>query len=777
MLSLRLFGGPSLTGPDGPITGRANQRRRIAVLAVLAVARGRPVSRDKLVAMLWPEADGERARHLLADSVYVLRESLGDDVIVGAGDDLSLNAQRILSDTMEFDDALDAGERARAVAVHAAGGPFLDGVHLSDALEFERWVDTTRSQFTTRYRRALEELATEASARGDRAKAIEWWRMLAVDDRLSSRVALGLMRALADAGDRAGALEFAQVHEAVVRAELETAADPAVAAFAAELRAAPIHKRAIAAEPVPPPPVASAPPLRALAVVAPDVVTSVTPAATPDTRRPPRRWILVYAPAALILAAGIFGAARLRNRRSESIAVLPLDDISTDAADQSFAAGMTEELIASLAKIEGLRVIASTSTLGFKGHHTDVRRIADSLHVDYVLEGAWRPVGSRIRVNMRLVAASDGATRWSDSYDRDAKQVFEVQDDISRAVAATLKIRLLGAAQGTARLVRHQTTNLAAYDWYVHGEDQQLSRTESGARIAVDYFTRAIAADSTFAAAWAGLTHAYTVLARAGGDASALEPDRTMFDKAKAAGLRAVALDDSLVEAHANLSYLDFEMLDLAGSAAEARRALALDPHDGLARNMMAVTYTWMGRTADALAEDRRVLETDPLSNRARSEYARNLFYSGRDDDALAEVEKLRGFQPPLPRLQHLKAEILIHKRMWPEALAEAGSASPGAPPRIEPLIGYALAASGDRAGAMRVLSDLIACWRAGTGTPFSVATVYVGLGDYDQAFAWLDRAVDDKSVRLTIMGPNYARLRADPRFARIRERLGLQKL
>ena len=239
MLSLRLFGGLSLSGPEGPITGRASQRRRQGVLAILAVARGKPVSRDKIIALLWSDADSERARHLLADSLYVLRESLGDDAIIASSDDLSLNAERVRSDTMDFDDALDAGQRRRAVDMYAAGGPFMDGVHLSDAPEFERWVDGTRAQFAARYRRTLEELAREAAAAGDHAKAIDWWRMLAAQDPLSSRVALGLMRAFADAGDPAGALQFAQVHEALIRAELEAPPDPSIGAFVAQLRAAP----------------------------------------------------------------------------------------------------------------------------------------------------------------------------------------------------------------------------------------------------------------------------------------------------------------------------------------------------------------------------------------------------------------------------------------------------------------------------------------------------------------------------------------------------------
>src|SRR6478672_5644934 len=205
MLSLRLFGGLDLAGPDGPVSGRAAQRRRLALLAVLAVARGRPVTRDKLVALLWPDADSERSRHALADSVYVLRDALGDDVIIVNGDALSLNPNAISSDVVDFEDAIEKGDRERAVSMYEAGGAFLDGIHLSDAVDFDRWAESVRARLAAAHRDALDALANEASARGDSAAAVAWWRKLAAADPLSSRVALGLMRTLADSGDRAGA--------------------------------------------------------------------------------------------------------------------------------------------------------------------------------------------------------------------------------------------------------------------------------------------------------------------------------------------------------------------------------------------------------------------------------------------------------------------------------------------------------------------------------------------------------------------------------------------
>jgi serine/threonine-protein kinase len=256
MLRLRTFGTLSIEGREGPLTGAATQRRRLALLALLAGAGARGTSRDKVVACLWPESDGERARHALAQLLYSLRRDLPDGALLADGNVLRLNAELVSSDVGDFETALDAGgdrdNLARAVTLYV--GPFLDGFFLGDVPEFERWVDGERSRLAKRATAALEQLAAAAAAAGERGEAIRWWRQLAALDPLSSRVALSLMQALAAAGDRVGAIQHARVHEALVRQELDAAPDAAVTALAARLReepaalpAAPSDRRASAA--------------------------------------------------------------------------------------------------------------------------------------------------------------------------------------------------------------------------------------------------------------------------------------------------------------------------------------------------------------------------------------------------------------------------------------------------------------------------------------------------------------------------------------------------
>jgi len=285
-LRLRTFGPLGLHGRVGPLTGAAAQRRRLALLAILAVAGARGVSRDKVVALLWPERDAERARHALAQLLYAMRRDLPAGAVAADGGTLRLDPERVASDVAEFERALERGELATAVDVYEA--PFLDGFFLSDAPEFERWAEGERARLAERAAGALERLATTAAGAGDHAGAARWWQRLAALDPLNSRVALALMEALARAGDRAGAIRHARVHEALVREELDAAPDAAVGALADRLRDEPATPATAADAGVPrareaaTATVRSPAALAGTALSAPDDVTSMS---APDTAR------------------------------------------------------------------------------------------------------------------------------------------------------------------------------------------------------------------------------------------------------------------------------------------------------------------------------------------------------------------------------------------------------------------------------------------------------------------------------------------------------------
>jgi DNA-binding SARP family transcriptional activator len=235
LLRLTTFGGVQLRRDGEPHTGAASQRRRLALLVLIASAGSRAVSRDKLLGYLWPETDGERARHALRQALHALQHALDADALFLGTNALELNPAVITADVVEFQDAAAAGAHARVAALYR--GPFLDGFFVSDAAPFEQWASARRAEFARLHTASLEALAEECGVRGDRTGAIDWWRRLAAEQPVSARYALGLMRALAAAGDRTGAIQFAGVHAAVVRQELGAEPDPAVADLAARLRA------------------------------------------------------------------------------------------------------------------------------------------------------------------------------------------------------------------------------------------------------------------------------------------------------------------------------------------------------------------------------------------------------------------------------------------------------------------------------------------------------------------------------------------------------------
>jgi Tol biopolymer transport system component/DNA-binding SARP family transcriptional activator len=246
-LLLRNLGGLWLENGGRPIVGAGNQRQRLAVLSVIALSAQRGASRDRLLALFWPDSDTERARGALNQALYALRRDVGERDLTLGTTTLRLNPEVIRSDVAAFERALD--ERELETAVQLYGGPFLDGVHVEAAAEFDQWVETQRDRLAQRYTRALEELARAASAGGDAAAALEWWQRLARIDPLNAKAALGLVEALAAAGDRARAVQHAARHEATLRAELDLPPDPALARLVAALRTAPSPEPRVASIP------------------------------------------------------------------------------------------------------------------------------------------------------------------------------------------------------------------------------------------------------------------------------------------------------------------------------------------------------------------------------------------------------------------------------------------------------------------------------------------------------------------------------------------------
>lgn len=769
---LEALGGLRLIAADGRVV--QTQRRRMALLALLAAAGERGLTRDQLVGHLWPETPDDNAKHALNQLLYGIRRSLSEDVFSGV-DPLRLDPAVVDSDVGRFERALSAGLYEDAVAHYR--GPFLEGFYLADAPEFERRVESQRARLAAAHADAVERLAAEAERRGDAPAAVRWRRTLVELDPLNAQRAMALMRALAAAGDSAGALAHGRTYEALVRGELDARVDPAVIALATEIRANSERQPMTAA---------AAAAIRAPAPAEPGLPARTTGGDTPHSAsaRPmvgsPRRLrrVLSYSLGALALVAAPLATRQWRDDRvgsaavpatpGPSIAVLPLTNLSADAGDAVLADGMTEELIAMLSRVGNLRVIPSTSVFALRGQRLDVRQIAESLHVSHVLEGGLQKAGRRLRLQARLVRTRDDSTLWSATYDREMGDIFGVQDDIARAVTREVDMRLAGRGQGLVT-ARRYTPSIEAYEWYLRGMDLSLRRSRAGVKQALDYFDRAIAADSNFAAAYAGLARMYV---HGSGDAPGLQ--RESFARAEGAALRAVALDDSLAAAHVALGWARNGHRDWAAAEAEFKRAIALDPRAPWAHEGLARVYVWTGRAAEALATARLGMELDPFSYSAIREMALALSINGRCDEAIDRLRPLKALSPPAGVAGVIIGQCYAAKHMWPEAIAEFRWAMEKSGARTAlSFLAFALARAGRRDEAESILSDLLAGRKYSHGA-FGIATVYAGLRDYDEAFAWLDKAVDENSVRVYLTGPMFDDLRRDARFDRVRRRIGL---
>ncbi|MDQ3881513.1 MAG: protein kinase, partial [Chloroflexota bacterium] len=358
--------------------------------------------------------------------------------------------------------------------------------------------------------------------------------------------------------------------------------------------------------------------------------------------------------------------------RGKSVAVLPFVNLSPERENEYFADGMTEELIGALSKVQGLRVPARTSVFALKGKDLDARAIGDTLKVATVLEGSVRRSGGRLRVGAQLVSAKDNGVLWSETYDRDLADVFQVQDELARAIVGALRLQLKLTNRADTALVEAPTEDLEAYNLYLQGRYVWNRRTYESLLKAARYFERAVERDSTYAQAYAGLADAY-VLLPAYGPARPKEA----FSKARRAAERALALDSTLAEAHTSLAYsLELADYDWAGAEAAFRRAIALNPNYATAHHWYAEYLSIVGRHQEALAEFERARALDPLSRIISADRGLALARAGRYDDAIRELRATLELDPNFFVTHVFLCSAYLSKRRPREAVPECERAA-----------------------------------------------------------------------------------------------------
>jgi TolB-like protein/DNA-binding SARP family transcriptional activator len=746
---LRLFGSPSIEGPDGaPLAGRVSQRHRVALLALLALTPDSRLTRDKLIAYLWPESDQERGRNLLSVATYVLRSSLGEAAVVAAGEDLRLNREVIRTDVAEFEEAIERGDHARAAALYR--GPLLDGFFLSDAPEFDQWASRERDRLAAGYRKALEALAEAAERAANFSGAADFWRLRSAQDPYDSRVAARLMQALDRGGNKAAALQHASIHQRLLQQEFGIALPPDVAALVERLKREPVAVPLAAPPSAPPPLVPPRPPPSGPAMAA-------------------RTWIAwagFAAVAAIVLLVAVQREAAIA-RVDRSIAVLPFSDLSPGGSGNTeyFSDGLTEEIITGLSAVPELRVISRTSSMHFKGSEKSVRQIAQELKVAHILEGSVRQSGGRVRITAQLIDAESDEHIWAETFDEDLRDVLRVQEQLARKVVQALRVEL--GDRGQRFLVRQGTTDTVAYELYRRARYLWNTRTREGHDRAIEYFRRAIERDSSYADAYAGMSDAYLTAYNV--NVSSL-PDAEVYSRAKWAAERALALDDKSADAHTSFAACLLWQRNWPGAEREFRRAIELNPSHATARAWYALLLSGLGRSRESFEESRRAFELDPFAVVPSSNHGWHCYLMRDMNCAIEQARRTLEIAPSNARTYERLALAYAQKGMLDDALRAIRKAIEISPERTDygADLAYVQALRGETAAAHQTLARA----KIGPFEPFNIARAYVALRQPDSAFAWLERSSWQWPHRADRRDPALDGVRNDARFVRLSARI-----
>jgi TolB-like protein/tetratricopeptide (TPR) repeat protein len=457
----------------------------------------------------------------------------------------------------------------------------------------------------------------------------------------------------------------------------------------------------------------------------------------------------------------------------KSIAVLNFKDLSPNKDQEYFCDGMTEELINALTSVAGLRVVAPTSVFQFKGKPQDVRRLGKQLNVNTLLEGSVRKSRDRLRITAQLVHTASGYNLWSEIYERRMKDVFAIQEEISRSIVHALRLQLVD--EPDASLVGRTRENRKAYHFYLKGRYHWKKLTEEGLQKAIDCFDQAIAEDGKYAKAYAGSAYAHSLAGFYGG----LNPN-VLMAKAKEAAVTAVRLDDTQPEAHAALGLIRFLYdWDWLEAERELNRARELNPSYTTVRNWYGLFLACMGRMDDALTELKRAHELDPVSLITNTEAGWIQYVRRQYDEAIDQYLRTLELDPNFYLVYRGLGLAYEAKFMFDKAITafEKSRALSQGMRRGVGALGHCLALRGKRAESQQLLKELRELSRRRYISQCEAAVIYVGLGDNERAMKWLEaaRAEGDPWLVHLKVDPRFDGLRSEPRFIDLLEEVGLQ--
>ncbi len=477
----------------------------------------------------------------------------------------------------------------------------------------------------------------------------------------------------------------------------------------------------------------------------------------------------------VLLAAFLIWQLQSTARRSSdirSLAVLPLENLSSDVSQEYFADGMTDELINALGSINGLRVISRSSVMLYKRVRKPLPQIARELKVDAVVEGTVLRSGEQVRITAQLIRASNDEHLWGESYQGDLRDTLQLQDKVAQAIADRIRVRV--TSQEQALLENAKPVNPEAHDAYLRGRYFWNKRTEQGLKTAIDYFDQAIAIDPRYAPAYSGLADSYALL----GDweYGALAP-KEAFPRAEASAKKALELDDTSGEAHASLA-LCLKSFDWNWKDAERElsRAITLSPSYATAHQWHGWNLIISGHNDEGLSELKKAEALDPLSLIISADVADALVIAHRYDESIRQSQRTIEMDPTFAMAHYQLAQAFVQTGKYNDAvreLEEAIELSRGNP-IITSLLGYVYAISGSQSKARNILHDLGNGSNRSQVNAADIALIYAGLNEKDQAFAWLEKAYEARFNPSVLLRPAFDGLRSDSRFQDLRRRLGL---
>jgi serine/threonine-protein kinase len=474
----------------------------------------------------------------------------------------------------------------------------------------------------------------------------------------------------------------------------------------------------------------------------------------------------------LIVLAGSY-LLRPKGTTIDSIAVLPFGYTGTDSNLEYLSEGMPESIISSLQQLSSLKkVIALSSVMRYKGKDIDPQVVRQELGVDAVLISKINQLEDELSIRVELVKTADNSRIWGEQYKRKASEIFNVQEDISSAIAENLRLKLGGEEK--KRLAKRYTENPAAYQDYLTGRFYWNKRTKEGVSKGLEYFNRAIEKDPRYALAYAGLADSYYVLGRY----SYLPPDEA-FPKGLEAAEQALEIDESLGEAHNSLAVIrrnnDF---DWTGAEKEFRLALEFSPNYATAHHWYALYLSGLERHSEALAEIKRALELDPLSLIINTNVAWAQYFARDYDRAIENFKKTLEMDPNYAVAHQRLGQAYLEKGLIKEAIAELEKAVNLSPGNTEILaaLGHAFAVSGKRVEAAKILATLDDLSRNSYVSAYDKATIYLGLGDDDKALEYLEKAYEERAGYIAFIkaDPRLQRLHTNPRFIALLKKINL---